>query len=168
MAKKPPKHEKAKTTKTAERPGEYPIVDGVKPIVYYPSKFCPGTYDPKWCDQLIEHAETGLSFEAFGATARVSKQTLYEWVKKYPEFADAKKLFESISLKWWEQTGMDGMNNKTAFFKTAVWIYNMRNRFGWKDARNNDGQETQVPGDEVYDSEWGSNPPAAHPGMEKS
>lgn len=165
MAKKPPKNEKEKSKKAGQRPGEHPIVDGIKPIVYYPSKFCVGSYNPEFCDKLIEHAESGLSFETFGAVAKVSKQTLYEWVKKYPEFADAKNLFDVISQTWWEKEGMKGMRNETPFFKAAVWIYNMRNRFGWKDARNNDGEAPQVPGDEIYDSEWGAGTALDHPVM---
>lgn len=44
------------------------------------------------CELLIEHMSNGYSFEAFGGVVRVSRQTLYTWVGKYKEFAEAKEI----------------------------------------------------------------------------
>lgn len=124
------------------------------PIVYQPNKFCRGDYDPKFCDDLIEHAETGLSFEAFAGVCRVSVSTLYDWANRHAEFAEAKKQFFALSQIWWEKKGINAIENP--HFKTAVWIYNMRNRFRWKDARTNpDVDQPEGSGDEVYETQWG-------------
>lgn len=50
------------------------------------------SYEKGHCDRLIKHMGSGFSFESFGAEVAVSKDTLYEWVKKYREFAHAKEI----------------------------------------------------------------------------
>lgn len=49
-------------------------------------------YKPEYCAMLIEHMREGLAFRTFGAIAGVTRKTLYEWVDRYPEFAEAKDL----------------------------------------------------------------------------
>lgn len=56
----------------------------------------PSTYDPKYCDMLIEHGRQGGSLESFAGTIMRSKQTVYDWMSAHPEFLDARRI--SISL----------------------------------------------------------------------
>lgn len=94
----------------------------------------PTKYRKEFCESLIIHMKKGLSFEAFGAECDVSKDTLYQWVSKHPEFADAKKRGTSHSQKFWETIALAGMLGKYGKnFNAAVWIFNMRNRFNWTD-----------------------------------
>lgn len=84
---------------------------------------------------LVEHMSKGYSFEAFGAVVYAGKETLYIWLKEYPFFANAKKVGESLSRLFWEGQAI----NNLLFYKDgqqiqpAIWIFNMRNRFGWTD-----------------------------------
>jgi len=91
----------------------------------------PTKYKPEYCDMLVEHMTGGLSFESFGAVADVSEETLHTWKSKHPEFLESYKKGRSHSMKHWEEMGHDmvlaGQGNATA------WIFNMKNRFGWKD-----------------------------------
>lgn len=113
----------------------------------------PCLYKPEYCDLLLIHFADGLSFEAFGGVVDVAKQTLYNWVKEYPEFADAKARGESKSRLYWEKLGRDGLHNETIkdddgmtvtrSINATLWIFNMKNRFGWRD-------KTEV---EIKDSE---------------
>lgn len=82
----------------------------------------------------------GFSFESFGAEIGVHRDTLYEWVVKHAAFSDAKKLGTLHSMKHWEHEGMRGMWKGKAF-NAAVWIFNMRNRFGWTDKVEADVEE---------------------------
>lgn len=59
-------------------------------------------YLPEYCNLLIEHMKEGFSFESFGATAHCSRQQLYIWEEAHPEFFDAKKEGETLSLKFYE------------------------------------------------------------------
>lgn len=92
----------------------------------------PTKYRHEYCQQLIEHMKSGLSFESFAATVDVHFDTLYNWCKLFPEFSDAKKAAVAKCMMWWEQAGMQGMRTSGAF-NSAVWIFNMKNRFKWHD-----------------------------------
>lgn len=113
----------------------------------------PTEYDPAFCQQLIDHMRGGGSFVAFGAKVLKSKETLYEWVERHPEFADSKKLGEVLSLQFWEELGKSGnagqlrtteeeivvqkngterltrKKRKSATFGGSTWQFIMRNRF---------------------------------------
>lgn len=82
---------------------------------------------------LIEHMGDGLSFEAFAGVIGKSKETLYQWVKAHPNFADAKKKGDALSLLFWEKMGLTGMAGKIRGFNVAAWIFNMKNRHGYRD-----------------------------------
>jgi len=93
----------------------------------------------------------GLSFESFGGVAGVARSTLYEWVKAHPEFKAAKEIGTEASRLWWENTGISGIWNESSrdpeggthskSLNSSVWIFNMKNRFGWRD-------KVEVSGDE--------------------
>ena len=89
----------------------------------------PTKYDPKFCEELVAHMARGKSFETFAAKLGFSKDTLYQWVKKYPEFSDAKKRGTVQSFDKWEDLGHRLAEEGNA----AVYIFNMKNRFGWRD-----------------------------------
>lgn len=100
----------------------------------------PTKYIPAFCEMLIEHMRQGFSFDSFPATVfeetkgaiRVSKASLYIWEKKYPDFLDAKSIGTSLSFNKWEKMAQDALIAGTPF-NAAVWIFNMKNRFGWRD-----------------------------------
>ena len=93
----------------------------------------PTKYKPEYCEMLIEHMKQGFSFETFGAVIGVNKDTLYEWAKS-GDFSDAKKMAELHCQMWWERTGMSGLfSGEKEKFSAPVYIFNMKNRFGWTD-----------------------------------
>lgn len=83
----------------------------------------------------------GYSFESFAAEIDCHRDTLYEWVKVHPEFSDSKKRATAKCQKFWEKLAIDNIiGNKDANLNPAVWIFNMRNRFGWRDdPKDNNG-----------------------------
>ena len=93
----------------------------------------PTKYKPEYCQALIEHMSQGYSFESFAAVPRVDRDTVYEWVNKHPEFSDAKKLGTSLGLKFWENLGLKAVHGEIPGFIPAVYIFSMKNRFGWTD-----------------------------------
>src|SRR5690349_7812689 len=92
---------------------------------------------------LVGHMAQGLSYESFGGVVEVSKQTLYDWEKRHEEFRDAKDRGESQSRLFWEKAGINGLHNETIkdgdgmtvtrSINATVWIFNMKNRFKWRD-----------------------------------
>ena len=81
---------------------------------------------------LIDHMAKGLSFESFAADCNTTKKTLYNWTELFPEFLNAKKRGEEKCRRWWETLGTNLAAGKKKG-NAAVYIFNMKNRFGWRD-----------------------------------
>lgn len=112
----------------------------------------PSKYKPEFCDLLIKHMADGLSFESFAAVAKVNRDTLYEWVKAHEDFRDAKAEGVSENLLFYEKTGRAGMLGKLPGFNITAWIFNMKNRHGWRD-RQKDETDTVIVKNEVMISQ---------------
>ncbi len=93
----------------------------------------PTKYKKEYCALLIEHMKEGYSLDSFAGKVEVNQDTIYEWLKKYEEFKIAKEYGLSLSLLWWESKGMEGMTGRIIGFNPTLWIFNMKNRFKWKD-----------------------------------
>lgn len=93
----------------------------------------PTKYKRAYCVQLVEHLAAGFSFESFGGRVNAGRNTLYEWAKAHPDFQDAKKRGETQGQLFWEQKGLDGLSLGGRNFNSTVWIFTMKNRFGWRD-----------------------------------
>lgn len=96
----------------------------------------PTEYREEFCELLIDHMSTGLSFETFGHEIGVSRSIIFEWAKdtpenkrKYPGFLDAKKEAEDACRSFWEDMGTKLANGNIKDGSSAVWIYNMKCRF---------------------------------------
>lgn len=61
----------------------------------------PTTYDPKYCDEIIEFLAQGKHPVQFAAKIGVSKSTLYKWATDNPEFSDSLEIAKAKSLDWW-------------------------------------------------------------------
>jgi hypothetical protein len=105
----------------------------------------PSDYDPIYCQMLIDHMSEGYSFESFAGKIGVCEKTLYNWEKEFSEFLHSKNIGKSKSRLVWEEKGITGLYNETIkdgdgmtvtrSINATLWIFNMKNRFGW---RNND------------------------------
>lgn len=95
----------------------------------------PSKYKEEYCEQLISHMSEGKAIESFCGGISISKPTFYSWCDKFPEFLNAKKIGEMKSFAWWELQAMTYMHlpHQGGSFNVACWIFNMRNRFGWRD-----------------------------------
>jgi len=103
----------------------------------------PTKYEERFCQMLIQHMSEGLSFDSFAAEVKINRDTLYEWKKVYPEFSDAHKRGLVENLNFWERVGrqqaIKGKGN------VAAWIFNMKNRHGWKDTQEITSPDGQAP-----------------------
>lgn len=96
----------------------------------------PTKYKPEYCDKAIEVMKRGFSKEAVAGHLDITKDTLYRWVKKHKEFSDSIKKGLEYSRVFWEELGIEmvtaGQGN------SATWIFNMKNRFHWRDKKETD------------------------------
>lgn len=93
----------------------------------------PTKYKKAYCKEAIVLLSKGYSKEALAGHLSVSKQTLYTWMEKHDDFVDAIKEGETKSLLFWETMGIGGAMGKIDKFNVTSWIFNMKNRHGWKD-----------------------------------
>tara|TARA_R110000796_G_scaffold252565_2_gene387863 strand:- start:369 stop:830 length:462 start_codon:yes stop_codon:yes gene_type:complete len=111
-----------------------------KPVIGRPTK-----YEPKYCKMLITHMAKGYSFESFGGTIDIATSTVSLWangsktVTPVREFSVAKKLAFDKSRVFWERQGLEGLWAEEGDRKInpTIWIFNMKNRFGWRDKVEN-------------------------------
>jgi len=87
----------------------------------------PSKYDPSYHPaRLIELGEEGLSFAAVAGDFRISRETIYDWAEKFPEFSDAKRTAEGLAILFWERLNaklaQTGQGNATAT------IFGLKNR----------------------------------------
>ena len=77
----------------------------------------------------------GYSVEAFAGHIDVNVDTIYEWVKVHPDFSDAKNLAFGKNRIFWEGIALEHLTagEKDPKINSAIWIFNMKNRFKWRD-----------------------------------
>lgn len=93
-----------------------------------------GKYKPEYCEEIIAHMEKGFSLQAFAGLLGVSRVTVDAWSAKYPEFKEAKDIATEKGRYFYERVGLDNLTlDKEAPFNTTLWIFTMKNRFGWRD-----------------------------------
>ncbi len=121
----------------------------------------PTKYKPDYPEKLIEHMKQGFPYETFAGLILVSREVLYDWEKKHPEFLHAKKVAREaqylsmfkigqagllgqiknvVSKKTVTTKGDDGKDIVTVSetygppsYNATTWIFMMKNCFGWKD-----------------------------------
>lgn len=89
-------------------------------------------YKKQFAKDLPAMFENGEAVEEVACALGVTKKTFYNWLDTYPEFAEAYELGKQKSQAWWLKLGREGSNGSQEIQPT-VWIFNMKNRLGWKD-----------------------------------
>jgi hypothetical protein len=97
----------------------------------------PTNYTPDLCEKVIPLLMEGASIEEIGLALGIGYTTIYEYMEKYPDFAQAIKKGREFSKGWWLKEGRLSLRDKE--FSYTGWYMNMKNRFGWSDK-----QETNI------------------------
>ncbi len=98
-------------------------------------------FKKEYCSQLIDHMDKGYSFESFAGIIGIARSTLYRW-EKHLEFKEAKEIGFAKCLLFWEKIGIDACMGKIMGFNGTSYVFNMKNRFNWKDKREVDTNVT--------------------------
>lgn len=88
----------------------------------------PNKYKPEYCEQLISCMEEGGSITEFASIINVSRSTIHEWKKKYPEFSDAVEIGKEKAEAWFIAKGKDMLDNNP-----GLWKFWMSAQFGWSE-----------------------------------
>jgi len=102
----------------------------------------PTKYRPQYCEKLITHMSEGFSYESFAGLISCSLSSLYNWEESHPEFLEAKKTGFEKNRLFYEALGIAAMQGEPS--NSAIWIFNMKNRFPkqWRD--KHDVESTNV------------------------
>lgn len=103
----------------------------------------PTKYKEEYCQMLVDHMNGGLSFESFAGLIGTSRSIIYDWIKAHPEFLDAKRIGEDRCRIFWEKIGLAGTLGKIPGFNATTFIFNMKNRFRWRDRLEDEPGDTQ-------------------------
>lgn len=95
----------------------------------------PTDYKPEYCEQLVQHMKSGLSFPSFAGSVGVCQETIYEWSRVHPEFLESKRRGLEACRYTWEKIGFAGVTGKLDGFNATTYIFTMKNRFPqeWRD-----------------------------------
>lgn len=93
----------------------------------------PTKYNPTYCEVAIKLMKKGHSKLFVAGKLGISRDTLYDWCRRHPEFSDTIKAGEMMSYAYWEDIGMKAMMGKYKGFRPSLWIFTMKARFGWRD-----------------------------------
>lgn len=97
----------------------------------------PSAYKESYCQELLDYLAEGHSIAAFAGHVGVTKCTIFEWVKKHPDFAEAHQIAKGKSLAFWEDKLIAAAKgeNKGA---PAVLIFGVKNRGPeyWRDVQS--------------------------------
>lgn len=82
----------------------------------------PTSYRPEYPAMLIEHFKRGMNFIAFGGAVEppVTTNTLYEWLKRHPEFKEARKAGRNILSKFYIHNGLGLMVGQAKVLKSET------------------------------------------------
>lgn len=92
-------------------------------------------YDPKFCQELIDHGQTGESLAAFAQKKGISLSTLYEWARKDDDFDEAMHIAKTAQCAFWEKIGVNIMIGRPldpsvkVQGNAQIWMFIMRRRF---------------------------------------
>jgi hypothetical protein len=91
----------------------------------------PSTYDPAYCEQVIELGRIGKSIEQICYHLNTPVRTLYEWRDRNPEFSQALEFAKDLEQAWWEEQASAYMveNRESDKLNTGLWSRSMAARF---------------------------------------
>src|SRR5690348_5150752 len=89
----------------------------------------PFKYKPEMCAIALQVLNGGESLTAVAAELNVTRETIYEWRDKYPDFDAACKQGLAKAQRDWESIGRKGATGEIEKFSNAAWIFTMKNRF---------------------------------------
>ena len=92
----------------------------------------PTKYTKAMAAGLPDMFQNGESVVEVCVALGITKQTFYRWVDEREEFRDAYEKGKEVSEAWWTRLARGGSTGQVRV-QPATLIFNLKNRFGWKD-----------------------------------
>jgi transposase len=91
----------------------------------------PTSYDPAFCERVIELGRIGKSIEQIASNLGFSTRVLFDWRDKNPEFLHALEYAKELELDWWENIAQNMMieSKEGDKLNSSIWSRSMAARF---------------------------------------
>ena len=102
----------------------------------------PTLYRAEYCDDVVECLKDGHSLAVFAGKIDVTRKSIYDWMAKHPEFADAVRRAQARSALWWERRLLDLAQNNQG--KAGAVILALKNRVAaeWRETHHTEMRGT--------------------------
>lgn len=97
----------------------------------------PTGYRRTICPKVIQWGADGKTWTSIAALLGITRDTLYQWTERHPEFSDAMKLSRQLAQMWWEDTLAQQARGELPGGNATAAIFAMKNQFpdDYKDRR---------------------------------
>lgn len=87
----------------------------------------PSSYDPAYCDRIVERQAQGYSLCEFAAEIGVARATLDNWAAAHPDFLEAMTRAKTAEQAWFERIARENLTSRE--FNAPVWKKSVEARF---------------------------------------
>jgi len=127
----------------------------------------PSSYDPSYCERVIELGREGCSVVEMAADIGVHRNTLETmWTEAHPQFLEALTHARQLSQAWWERAGRIGMIENN--INSSIWSRSMAARFpkDWREVKATElsGPDGSAINVKAEKAEWSIIDPATESG----
>lgn len=100
----------------------------------------PSSYDPKFCDMVVEDMGQGYSLTAFAGLIGVNRSTITEWMNAHPAFSAAVTRGKAARLRNWEQVALSMRMNGGGPGGATITVFGLKNMGGdeWSDTQRHE------------------------------
>ncbi len=84
-----------------------------------------------WAKELIEYYRNGYSDAEVAAAMNISMRQFNTMLADNPTFSKLVEFGRTLALAWWEGQARKNLGNKQ--FNTPLWVFTMKNKYGWAD-----------------------------------
>jgi len=84
-----------------------------------------------WATTLVEYYRNGYSDAEVAASMNISMRQFNSMLSDNPTFAKLVEFGRTLALAWWEGQARKNLGNKQ--FNTPLWVFTMKNKYGWAD-----------------------------------
>lgn len=89
----------------------------------------PSNYNPNFIPKVEAFGKEGYSLVEIASELGISRASMYDWARIYPEFSAALTRAREDSQAWWERQGRLGIFKKDVEIDSNLWFRNITNRF---------------------------------------
>lgn len=84
-----------------------------------------------WATELVEYYKQGYADSEVACAMNISMRQFNTMLADNPTFAKLVEFGRTLSLAWWEGQARKNLGNKQ--FNTPLWVFTMKNKYGWAD-----------------------------------